>query len=143
MARKRKTKYNDMPFVKMHFTILNSLAYKDLPGSACKLLPLIIAKVRSEITNPERHTTIFQFPYGAALRFGVSKSTFFKVICDLVKFGFIDPVTKGGLRSDGKVCSTYKLSCRWEQYGTKEFRILDYKQFYQGKTEASPIMGMV
>lgn len=129
MARKKREKYDDKPFVKMHFCILNSLAYKKLPGSACKLLPLVIAKVRIEITNPERHSTIFKFPYGEALRFGLSKSTFFKVICDLIAFGFVDPVRKGGLRSDSKACSTYKLSYRWERFGEKDFQPIDYKQF--------------
>jgi hypothetical protein len=56
-------------------------------------------------------------------------STFSKVIKDLTRFSFIDPVDRGGLRGFRKGYNRFKLSCRWESYGTAEFWEMDWETF--------------
>lgn len=110
------------PFVAIEWSILNSPAYWELPPSAAKALPYFLGKVKHISEDPfARYTTEFAFSYREAGRYGFSKSTFSKVIDDLVQHGFIDPVRKGGQNNGTKVCSKFVLSIRWRDYGKVSF----------------------
>lgn len=138
MSRSKK-KNKLPPFVALPWVILNSRAYKELNFSATKALPYFLGKVREGYRDPQRYLVEFSFSYSEAKRYGFASSTFSKVIQELVGKGFIDPVDKGGLRSDGKSYNLFKLSERWERYGTKEFIHKDWKSFQpRVRTKATP-----
>ena len=112
------------------YKMLNSEAYKLLPASACKALPFFLAKVKLPVDRPWRYQEVFTLSYGelkAAAK--ISDKTCSSVFKALVEFGFIDPVSKGGLRGHSKSFSKYKLSKRWEKYGTANFQEIDLRTF--------------
>jgi hypothetical protein len=129
MKRKRKQGDRLPPFVPLLWNVLNSQAYKELPPSAAKALPYFIGKVKLKPNEPDRYERSFPFSYSEGRNYGFAKATFSRTIKDLVRIGFIDPVDKGGLRGDGKSTSRFKLSRRWETYGTDKFEPLDWKCF--------------
>jgi len=110
------------PFVAMTWDMLNSKAYRALPKSSAKILPFFIGKIQDfKYHDPARFESVFEFTYSEARkRLGYGRSTFFKVLNDLIEHGFIDPVKKGGLRSYGNTSSKFKLSKRWKQYDDTE-----------------------
>ena len=71
----------------------------------------------------------FSFSYREAGKYGFSNGTFFKVIQDLMKFGFIDPIDKGGLRGESRSSSIFKLSERWKDYSKNDFEVISWKRF--------------
>jgi hypothetical protein len=126
MGRKRKR--NNIPggFVAMPRTVLKSKAYIKLKPSSAKALPYFMDKKwRSE----RGKKSYFVFPYTEAEDFGFAPSTFHNVIKDLIRVGFVDPVDKGGLRSDGKSYNQYTLSYRWKKYGETDFETIEWDQF--------------
>jgi hypothetical protein len=135
VATKRKTSSNRIPpFVPLTWKMLNHLAYKKLPASAAKALPYFIGKIQYiRFHDPERYTSVFPFPFSEGVRLGFSRATFSKVIRDLVAYGWIDPVQKGGLNGFGLGRNRFRLSTRWEQYGTQWFEPVDWKGYVQGK----------
>lgn len=126
---KSRFKYKQPAHVALSWELLNSPAYKELTQSAGKALPYFLGKAKFVYTDPQRYSLIFSFPYSEAIKYGFATSTFSKVIQDLVKKGFIDPVNKGGLRSDMKSYNTFKLSRRWENYGKKQFENIEWRCF--------------
>jgi hypothetical protein len=130
MKSRRRGKSGKLPpFVALTWRILNSQAYKDLPTSATKALPYFLGKVKCGYNDPQRYLGEFVFPYSEGKKFGFAFGTFSKVIQDLVRFGFIDPVDKGGLRGDSKSYNVFRLSKRWELYGTPGFESLEWRCF--------------
>ena len=129
MKRRRKGKNGLPPFVPLTWDMLNGLAYKNLPASAAKGLPYFLGKVKRRYDDPERYSDVFHFPYSEGKRLGFALATFSKVIQDLVRFGFVDPVDKGGLRSDCKSYNLFRLSRRWEAYPTSHFEPLEWRCF--------------
>lgn len=117
------------PFVALTWEMLNSKAYKDLSYAPAKALPYFSGKYKGDYHDPQRYLFEFPFSYSEAKRHGFAFSTFSKVIRDLVGRGFIDPVDRGGLRSDGKSYNLFKLSRRWEKYGTEGFKYIDWRCF--------------
>lgn len=118
------------PFVMLPWHLLNSSAYRSLPPSAAKALPFFLGKPHISPANSALFEAVFSFPYQEARRvLGFGTSTFFKVISDLVKFGFIDPVTKGGLRGNRLSCNEFKVSRRWKSYGTDNFKEVRWGEF--------------
>jgi hypothetical protein len=109
--------------------MLNSQAYKDLPPSSGKGLPYFLGKVKTDYDSPQYYMEVFHFSYAEGKGFGFAFATFSKIIRDLVHFGFIDPVDKGGLRGDCKSYNLFRLSKRWEAYGTTNFEPLDWRCF--------------
>jgi hypothetical protein len=126
---KTKVKNKLPPFVPMTWVMLNSKAYKELPPSACKMLPYFLGKVKLLFRDTQYYWTEFSFPYSEGKRFGCAKKTFFEVVKALMKFGFIDPVKKGGLKGFKHTASIYKLSRRWEVYGTASFEQINWECF--------------
>lgn len=58
--------------------------------------------------------------YSEADAFGISRAQFHRTLRRLVELGFLDPVHRGG--AYGRDPSTYRVSSRWEDYGTPQFR---------------------
>jgi hypothetical protein len=90
------------PFVALLWEMLNSWAYKELNSSAAKALLYFLGKFKGVYSDPQRYKLAFPFSYSEAERLGFASSTFSRVIRELVRKGFIDPVDKGGLKSDAK-----------------------------------------
>lgn len=119
------------PFVATIYEILNSKAYKELPPSAGKALPYFLGKVKVKVPYKDSNYYLikFAFTYAEGRQYGFAFSTFSKIIQALVKFGFLDPVDKGGLRGAGLSSNIFRLSKRWMDYGTPHFIKLDWKCF--------------
>jgi hypothetical protein len=118
------------PFVPFLWELLNSPAYKSLPASAAKALPYFLGKVKLSPKNPERYEQAFEFSYREGQKMGFALATFSKVIQDLVRYGFIEPVDKGGLRGDCRSSNKFTLSKRWEAFGSEQFKRLEWKSFH-------------
>jgi len=88
-----------------------------------------LGKYKGPHRDADRYQTSFHFSYSEAKRYGYSPATFSKVIQELIRKGFLDPVDKGGLRSDGKSYSFFRLSRRWEKYGCSDFASIEWKCF--------------
>lgn len=130
-----KTKNKLPPFVPLTWDMLNSRAYKELPGAAAKALPYFIGKVRDiPFKDSSRYETNFSFTYSEAKRLGFGKSTFYKVLGKLIAHGFIDLEKKGRKRSFGLSNSIFRLSRRWEQYRKAEFKDGNWKRHYPVKS---------
>ncbi len=110
------------PFVALTWQLLNSKAYEELRPSAAKSLPYFLGKVLTTYTDPARYQIEFDFSYKEGRRRGFANTTHYRNICDLIEKGFIDPVSRGGLRGGGLSSSTFRLSKRWETYGTCQFQ---------------------
>ena len=109
--------------------MLNHKAYKELPSSAAKALPYFLGKVKLDFNDPYRFTTEFSFSYKEAKSLGFALATFSKVITDLIKYGFLDPKDKGGLRGDCKSNNLFCLSERWKLFDQTDFQFVDWKCF--------------
>ena len=118
------------PFVPLTWDMLNSKAYIDLPASAGKALPYFLGKVKCSFNDSQRYLMEFSFSYSEGKRVGFASGTFSNVIKALVRKGFIDPVDKGGLRSDGKSYNIFRLSRRWEKYGNADFKDIEWECFF-------------
>lgn len=133
MSRSSKTKDKRKrlpPFVPLTWEMLNHQAYKDLPPSAAKALPYFLGKVKLDFDDPSRFTTEFSFSYREAKSFGFALGTFSKIIRDLIRYGFLDPMDKGGLRGDCKSNNLFCLSRRWKFFGQADFQFVDWKCFF-------------
>ncbi len=117
-------------FVALSWGMLNHRAYRELPYAAAKAFPYFMGKVKISPGDPQRYCVEIKFPYGEARKHGFSSSTFSKAIKDLIRFGFIDPVDKGGLRGDGKSYNVFTLSHRWEKFGTDGFEQKSWECFF-------------
>jgi hypothetical protein len=116
------------PFVPLTWALLNSRAYRECPPSAAKAIPFFLGRVKGVAHDePGRFLVDFSFSYGEARGLGFAPGTFSGVIQNLVAFGFIDPVDRGGLRGEGKSKSVFRLSRRWEKYGTDAFEKVSWK----------------
>ena len=130
MGRTKKFNNRLPPFVALTWGILNSKAYKDLTPSSAKALPYFLGKVKCPFNDTQRYLTKFDFSYREARRYGFANTTHHRNICQLVKNGFIDPVERGGLRSDGRSYNKFYISKRWEKVGTNDFKIIDWERFF-------------
>lgn len=121
MGKKRKDR-NKIPdhFVALTYELLDSKAFKELNGAALKALILFLKKVHTY--NPiDRYQSQFTFTYPEAAKRGLAHSSFSRALKELIEIGFIECVSRGGMRFEGNSCSQYRLSKRWEKYGTPEF----------------------
>ena len=139
MKRRNRSGFKNTPFVALTWELLNSKAYKQLPSSAAKILPHFLGKAKIDFRDPARYETQFTFPYSEAHRYGFAKSTFSKALRDLMRFGFIDPVSKGGLRGTGLTSSMFKLSKRWADYDTTRFREIKWECFYKEQRQVQEL----
>lgn len=128
MAR-RKDKLSLPPFVPLTWAILNSEAFKALSYASRSALPYFIGKTKRHIRAEDYLTTEFSFSYREAITYGYARKTFSRVISDLMRHGFIDPVDKGGLRGMGLSLNKFRMGDRWKQYGSPAFIPVEWKQF--------------
>lgn len=105
----RRNTHRLAPFVALAWKMLNSEAYRELSPMSAKILPFFLGKVKTVSTDLAYYTTTFNFTYSEATRYGCSRRTFPRVIDDLMRHGFVDPVEKGGLRAAGS--HRIHLSC--------------------------------
>lgn len=126
---KDKNKLALPPFVPMTWDLLNSQVYKDLSFASRAMLPYFIGKPNINIRSDLFLKTEFSISYKEAVSYGCSMRTFSRVIEDLMRKGFIDPVDKGGLRGCGLSCNIFRMSERWKNYGKKDFVKIEWKQF--------------
>jgi len=126
---KRKRATQLPPFVALPWKLLNSKAYYHLNHASRAALPFFLGKPKVPFDRPNFCEIIFTFPYSEAKRVGIPTSTFFKVIRELVATGFIDPQDKGGLRGNCKVANRFTTSRRWQDFGTPDFKALDWSTF--------------
>jgi hypothetical protein len=115
------------PFVPLTWEMLNHKAYKSLTYSAGKALPYFLGKVKNLYNDPQRYFEHFQLSYTEAQNYGFHRTTFFRIICELIEKGFIDPVERGGLRGFGRSFNKFRLSERWIRYGKGDFEKMNWK----------------
>ena len=129
--RPKKPAYKIKNFVAIRKEILTSKAYITLSPTARSMLPYFLWKVKLPFTDPTYLHADFIFTYSEAEKYGCSKRTFFRVLEDLMEHGFIDPIRKGGRNGGRDTASIFRLSKRWEKYGTFEFKSISWAQFGQ------------
>jgi hypothetical protein len=117
--------------VAIPYSLLNSEAYKSLTGSAAKLLPYFIAKPKKPINQDQYIQVYYEFTYSEAKKLGFAPKTFKRALDELIAKGFIEPVWKGGLRSDSKTASRFKCSKVWMHFGTDLFKPFNWDEFYK------------
>ncbi len=142
-GNKHRGKQKLPPFVALPWEMLNHQAYRKLKHSAAHALPYFLGKVKLTYNDPQRYQTEFTFSYseGKKLRFG--NATFYNIIQELVRKGFIDPVDRGGMKSDCRGFSNFRLSRRWEEYGKEGFQAIEWKCFLpKPRLKATPEMEM-
>ncbi len=112
-----------------------STAYRDLKPSAAKALPFFLGKVKFgrksciEYGSPQYYEIEFKFPFYEARKNGFANSTFETIIEELINKGFIDPVHRGGMKSQGLGFSKFRLSPRWKEYGKPAFVKIDWGHY--------------
>lgn len=114
--------------IRMEFSLLHSPAYKSLSyGPALKALPWCYEKGRNVETNRKKRgdkryivTLVdFSFTYEEAKLRGLDHKKFYRALCELVRYGFLDVVHRGSGNNKGqKDFSLYRLSERWRDYDT-------------------------
>jgi DNA-binding PadR family transcriptional regulator len=69
------------------------------------------------------------FTYSEAKYFDISTAQFHRILKDLVEKGFLDPEHRGG--GLGRDYSRYRLSERWQKWGTADFEEKTLKRVLQ------------
>jgi len=109
-------------FAPLLFDELHSQAYRELSGNAAKAYCHFKRIERIARKGVEQDSSVsFDFTYTEAAKLGFSRSTFNRVIADLLAKGFINIVSQGGRRSCGMSNTRYQLSNRWRDYGKNTF----------------------
>jgi len=126
------------PFVALPWELLNSKAYKILRPSAAKALPFFLGKPKCTYNSPESYVVEFSFSYTEASRLGFANGTHFRNITDLIENGFIDPVCKGGKKSFGFSSSLFKLSRRWKEYDSPDFKKVIWRDIFPEYKKQKP-----
>jgi hypothetical protein len=109
-------------------SLINSLAFIKLPGTAAKVLLWFLARRqfvklnkfrRREWVNKNNGEIVFS--YAEALnKFMLSKPRFSRALTVLIEYGFIDINHHGG--GMFKDMTSYYISDRWRDYGTPSFK---------------------
>ena len=117
------------PFVALTWKLLNSKCYLKLSFAAKAALPYFLGKVKMDPMDPQRYEVDFKFSYPEAERLGFAAATFSRIINDLVRYGLIDPIERGGLRGFKKGYNIFRLSKRHELWETPEFVQINWEDF--------------
>ncbi len=125
MSKEKKPPAPDCGYVAITWDILNSEAFKELRHSAGKLLPYFLGKPKKPTWYDEAYKWPFEFSYTEARSYGFANTTFSNALDQLIGNGFVDPVEKGGIRSEGMAGSKYRLSKRWKHFGKRGFIKMD------------------
>lgn len=131
MARDKREKEKRSPpkpgYVAMPWELILSPAFKELKPTAIKALLHFRGETQLFFMDRMFLKTNVSITYPKACKLGFGRTTFYDAICNLVAIGFIDPVSKGGLRGNGKTSAIFRNSDRWEQYGQKDFEVIVFK----------------
>jgi hypothetical protein len=125
MAKTPRQKANKVrlpPFTPLLNEELVSVAYLALTGSAAKCLMHFkhihgVCKFKAD----EDANILFDYTYAEAKKYGFGKSTFSRIIDELVAKGFLNVITQGGLRGRGMSNTKFQMSERWRDYGKPSF----------------------
>lgn len=123
MRRRNRKKGFLRPYVKGSWVpieddLLLSNAFRDLQPSAVILL-LHVHRIDKMLAwkNGDSYAGEFNLTYSEAETLGLSRATTMRAVQDLVRRGFIDIVVQGGLRSQGRTSSVYRVAERWRSWG--------------------------
>lgn len=121
--------------VRIGFILLHSDAYREMNyAPALKLLTWFHEKIRMRVNKGKRGKNRYEiingqeiaFTYAEAKLRGLSSHQISKGLKELCEFGFIDIKQPGSaLRGDW---TKYSISDRWKNYGTPNFKKLDYRK---------------
>jgi len=121
MGNKRRGKEKAPPFVTLEYRVINVNAFTQMRHSSRGLLPYFLAKARYRHNDEDIYEKTIEFTYREAERYGYSSSTYYAAVEQLRKHGFIDKVRQGGSHGEYKASNLYRLSQRWQKYGSDEF----------------------
>jgi len=121
-----KKKYKPIPggYVALPWNMLNHKAYIKLPPTAKGILPYFLGKVKIPCTDPQYYYVEYSLTYKEATHLGCARRSFSRVIETLMAHGFIEPVHWGQKNS-----SIFRLSRKWEKYGTAAFEPISWTEF--------------
>jgi hypothetical protein len=80
-----------------------------------------LKKKRGKKSPTNYHSDWLTFTYGEALALGIKGSSFYRAICELIKYGFLEITHQGGGLGVGLDFNEYKLIEDYRQYGTPHF----------------------
>ena len=123
MARRDKKRGFLRPYVKgswlaIEDDLMLSNAFRDLQPSAVILL-LHLHRIDKVLAwkSGDAYSGEFNLTFTEAETLGLSRGTTMRAVRDLVKRGFVDIVVQGGLRSQGRTSSIYRVTERWRSWG--------------------------
>jgi hypothetical protein len=125
----KKKRYKIKRFVALRWDMLNHKSYIDLPPNAKGMLPYFLGKVKIPFTDPTYYHAEFSLTYSEAEKYGCSRRTFYRVIECLISHGLIDPIRKGGRNGGRDLQSIFRISTRWQSYGTAVYRKITWAEF--------------
>jgi hypothetical protein len=100
---------------------MSTEAFRFLSGSALKIYCVLRTKTYG--TLPAACDWDISLPYSIIIKdTGLSNQTVRNGVVELENLGFIDLIEQGGLKSFGKTCNIYRLSMRFQDYGTPKFK---------------------
>lgn len=119
-------KFKPIPggYVALPWKMLNHKAYIKLPPTAKGMLPYFLGKVKIHMMEHQYYHVEFSLTYKEAVHLGFARRTFTRTIVILIGHGFIDPVHWGVKNS-----SIFRLSKRWEMFGTAAFETFSIEDF--------------
>jgi len=124
--------------IRIETSLLTSLAYKKLSGSAKYIYSQFLIKRQwSEVPRKSgnwictnKDELVFTYEE-AQKKHGYSATKFNRAIDDLVSYGFLDIMHYGG-QAKGNY-SQFSLSERWKRYAKSDFKKVERKKLYSGR----------
>jgi hypothetical protein len=123
MARGVRKKSYMRPYVKGSWVpieddLLLSNAFRDLQPSAVILL-LHLHRIDKVLAwkGGDSYSSEFNLTFTEAEKLGLARGTMMRAVQELAKRGFIEIVVQGGLRSQGRTSSIYRVIERWRSWG--------------------------
>jgi len=123
MGRKNRKKsymrsYVRGAWVAVEDDLMLSRAFRDLKPTAVILL-LHILRIDKTLSwkNGDAYSGEFNLTFSEAEVLGLARPTTMRAVCDLSERGFIEIVVRGGLKSQRKTSSIYRVSERWRTWG--------------------------
>ncbi|NVN91930.1 MAG: hypothetical protein HXX11_15190 [Desulfuromonadales bacterium] len=123
MGRRDRKKSYMRPYVKgawvpIEDDLLLSNAFRDLQPSAVILL-LHLHRIDKMLAwkNGDAYAGEFNLTFTEVEKLGLSRATTMRAFRDLALRGFVDIVVQGGLRSQGRTSSVYRVIERWRSWG--------------------------
>ncbi len=126
MARIRKASFEKFEsisensnYVRLTHSMLQSLAWKELPPDAVSVYLHLKAKYKFKSSTGEHNAHNLEMTYKEAAALHIPKKKFTKAIDKLLEVGLLDLVEH---RPYSKLCNIYGLSTRWHKYGSPDFK---------------------